>query len=36
VCTNELELSEEVDNQDEFNEIMDAVFAADLNGFSII
>ena len=36
VCTSELELSEEADNQEEFNEIMDTVFAADLNGFSIV
>ncbi|CAB5184252.1 unnamed protein product [Rhizophagus irregularis] len=31
VCTSELELSEEADNKEEFNEIMDAVFAADLD-----
>ncbi|CAB5388498.1 unnamed protein product [Rhizophagus irregularis] len=36
VCTSELELSEEADNKEEFNEIMDAVFAADLDGFSIL
>ncbi|PKC56941.1 hypothetical protein RhiirA1_401773 [Rhizophagus irregularis] len=36
VCTSELELSEEADNKEEFNEIMDAVFAADLDGFSIV
>ncbi|PKC02931.1 hypothetical protein RhiirA5_380576 [Rhizophagus irregularis] len=35
VCTSELELSEEADNKEEFNEIMDAVFAADLDGFSM-
>ncbi|CAB4379904.1 unnamed protein product [Rhizophagus irregularis] len=36
VCTSELELSEEADNKEEFNEIMDAVFAANLDGFSIL
>lgn len=36
MCTSELELSEEADNKEEFNEIMDAVFAADLDGFSIV
>ena len=30
------EMEIEADNQEEFNEIMDVVFAADMNGFSIV
>ena len=36
VCTNELELSDGVSNQEEFNEIMNNVFAADMHGFTIV
>ena len=35
MCTSELELSDEMDDQKEFNEIMDNVFVADMHGFTL-